>query len=109
MGIAEQLLRRMDYLYRNGDEDMKPNTRTFTSVIDSWAKSGDRRSAERANEILLWMEKLYKEGNKDVKPNTISYSAVINVSFYCTVVMFLYSIRHTFTKNFPTFMLKYIY
>ena len=37
---CEQLLMRMDYLYRNGDENIKYNTRTFTFVIDSWAKRG---------------------------------------------------------------------
>lgn len=63
----------------NSNDDIKPTTINFNTVLDAWAKSGGgRASAERAEEILEWMDRLYKGGNKDVRPDTITFNAVLD-------------------------------
>ena len=50
-----------DFSYSNdGDRDFKPNTRTHTSVIDAWAKSGEKGAAKRAEQILNKMISSYE-------------------------------------------------
>ena len=61
-----------------GDNKIKPNTRTFTSVIDAWAKSGERRAAHRAENLLKKMRALHEAGYGDIEPNAHTYNAVIN-------------------------------
>lgn len=95
----------MERRYRDGDEDFKPNTRTYTSgktnfifartlyrsaltrryvsrsVIDAWAKSGEKGAARRADQILNAMQQNYERtGDPDVRPNVHSANAVCNVS-----------------------------
>ena len=53
---------------------IKPNTRSFSTVIDCWARSGFKDAADKAEAILALME---KEGS-DALPNTVSFNSVIN-------------------------------
>ena len=46
--------------------------------LDYLAKSGQKNSAARAEELLLRIEKLYMEGYYDVKPDCVSYNSVMN-------------------------------
>jgi len=46
--------------------------------LDYLAKSGQRNSAARAEELLLRIEKLYSEGYYDVMPDSVSYNSVMN-------------------------------
>jgi len=46
--------------------------------LDSLAKSRERGSAERAEQLLLRIEKLYELGYYEEKPDVISYNAVLN-------------------------------
>eukprot|EP00957_Ditylum_brightwellii_P182624 13910660-Ditylum_brightwellii.AAC.1 len=70
----------MERRYRDGDNDFKPNTRTFTSVIDAWAKSGEPGAAQRAEHILNTMQSLYESSNDlDIRPNVHTSNAVMNV------------------------------
>jgi hypothetical protein len=76
----------METRYRDGDNDFKPNTRTHTSVIDAWAKSGEEGAAKRAEHILISMENLYKKtGDPDVKPNVHTANAVCNACAFTKV------------------------
>ena len=76
----------MEQRFRDGDNDFKPNTRTYTSVIDAWAKSGEKGAARRAEQILNTMQGLFKAtGDSGVKPNVLTANAVCNVSLFCTV------------------------
>jgi hypothetical protein len=71
----------MDKRYHDGDPDVKPNTRTRTSVIDAWAKSSERGAARRAEHILNDMIARYEAtGDPDLKPNVHTANAVCNVS-----------------------------
>jgi hypothetical protein len=71
----------MEKRHRDGDRDFKPNTRTHTSVIDAWAKSGEQGAARRAEQILNSMISRYESSrDPDIKPNVHTSNAVCNVS-----------------------------
>lgn len=74
---AEQVLRRMGVLYKEG-ADIKPNTRSFNTVINAWAKSGREDAADKAQDLLDLMSRLYEEGNQAVRPDVHSVTTVIN-------------------------------
>jgi pentatricopeptide repeat protein len=67
---AERVLQNMVNRYKSGGEnDVKPTTINFNTVLDAWAKSGGgRSSAERAERILQWMDEIHRSGNDDAKP-----------------------------------------
>ena len=69
---AERLLDEMT-------EYVKPNSRTYSVVIDAWGRSsGCEDSAQRAHGLLNEMEDLVDDGDSSMRPNYITYSAVIN-------------------------------
>lgn len=74
---AEQVLRRMGALYKEGAA-IQPNTRSFNTVINAWAKSGREDAADKAQDLLDLMTRLYNEGNSKVRPDTHSFCTVIN-------------------------------
>ena len=58
---------------------VKPNIRTYSSVIDAWSRSSCPTAARRAQAILNEMEWAYEEtGDRSIQPNTVTYSTVIN-------------------------------
>jgi hypothetical protein len=64
---------------RTGNEDVRPNSYNFNSVISAWANNGGGESAFRAEKILERMEVLYRRTSReDVKPRTATYNAVID-------------------------------
>ena len=65
-------------LSKQGHDDMYPDTITYNSVIDAWAKSGDPSAGRKAESLLSEMLEQYKMGNEAVKPNTITFSSVID-------------------------------
>lgn len=77
---AEQCLDIMDELAsRTGNEDVRPNSYNFNSVISAWANKGGGDAAFRAENILERMELLYRQtGQEEVKPSTVTYNAVID-------------------------------
>ena len=76
---AQQLLDRMEQLHRDGDDNVKPTTVVYNSVIAAWAKSGETGSAERAEDLLARMEQMAKtSGDADVRADTISFNSVID-------------------------------
>ena len=55
---------------RLDDSIIKPDVVSFTSVIDTWAKSGKKNGAAKAMNLLKRMEQLYaEEGELGMKPN----------------------------------------
>ena len=77
---AESCLDIMDELASaTGNEDVRPNSYNFNSVISAWANDGGGDAAFRAEKILERMELLYRQtGQEDVKPRTVTYNAVID-------------------------------
>ena len=72
----------------NKSNKIKPDTVTYTTVIDAWAKSSARGALKNAEDLLRRMEELYAEQNNNqmtnnstdvvlIKPNTVTYNAVL--------------------------------
>lgn len=68
----------MENLNRTGNKLVKPDAYTYNTVINAWAKSGERGSASRAQHLLSIMEQRYNMGDHKIKPNTRSYTSVID-------------------------------
>jgi len=64
-------------LSKSEDQELQPNTKTFSAVINAYAKSFDKGSASKAGQLLAETE---QRSDKEIhlKPNTITYSTVIN-------------------------------
>mmetsp|Transcript_19378 Transcript_19378/g.28472 ORF Transcript_19378/g.28472 Transcript_19378/m.28472 type:complete len:674 (+) Transcript_19378:61-2082(+) len=57
---------------------LKPDTTSFNTVIDLWAKSGEKSAPLKAEALLHRMEEMWTGGDDYVAPNIISYNSVIN-------------------------------
>uniref|UniRef100_A0A7S2KNY5 Pentacotripeptide-repeat region of PRORP domain-containing protein n=1 Tax=Leptocylindrus danicus TaxID=163516 RepID=A0A7S2KNY5_9STRA len=71
------ILKRMEQMYEEGEERVKPDTRTYTTAMDVLAKSSAPGSARQAEQILIQMKRAHASGNEDARPNAFSYSALI--------------------------------
>ena len=58
-----------------GDETMRPTARTYSKLIDRYAKNNMADMAERT---LSRMEEQYRKGNKAALPRTIHYTSVLD-------------------------------
>jgi len=56
---------------------VKPDIRTYTHVIDAWAKSGSVQAGTQGERLLEEMKALSRD-DPSVRPNVVTYSAVIN-------------------------------
>jgi len=75
---CEKLLQRMERLYIEGENpDVRPDTYSYNSVINTWANTAHCDSARRALNLLDEMERLSLSGEERVTPNTISYNTAI--------------------------------
>ena len=74
---AEQLLFRVEKLYRDGYYSRKPDLVSYNTVMDAWARSGEKDSAKRAEQLLQRLEEMHNN-HGGVKPNTRSYNTVMN-------------------------------
>jgi uncharacterized protein (DUF736 family) len=86
---AEEILQLMigwqqTRLYKYGDDSqaIRPNTRTYSLVLDAWAQcegtERDGESAKRAEKILRSMIQKYRRGEEQlVKPNWVSFTTCI--------------------------------
>lgn len=76
---AEAILQCLCQIYKETDDDeVKPNGRSFTSVINSYAKSRKFHKAAKAKNILDYQIAFYTKGNVEAKPNVFSFTAVMN-------------------------------
>lgn len=76
---AEDMLNKMESLYLSGENDsVKPNTFTYTAVIEAYANSGAPNAAQKAEEICNRMVQKYQEGDPNVTPSARSFNAVIH-------------------------------
>mmetsp|Transcript_2393 Transcript_2393/g.5266 ORF Transcript_2393/g.5266 Transcript_2393/m.5266 type:complete len:1033 (-) Transcript_2393:82-3180(-) len=84
---AEDLLDRMISLHSRSLKEggggpfknVRPNTRTFNVVLNTWAKRGTREAGAKANELLLKMEEMsavYRD--RISQPDIISYNTVLS-------------------------------
>ena len=75
--ILEQLLVRMEQLYRDGNTKVQPQTRHYNHVLRAWQQSKQKGSARRAEEILEHMNKLSSFADSPIQPNFDSFNACI--------------------------------
>lgn len=64
-------------------KSVKPNTRTYTTLISAWAKSQEPTKAQEALKILKKMRTMAEGGDMDVKPSVYTYNAVIDACSRC--------------------------
>ena len=70
---AEQILHKMELLYRRGYDKLRPRTVSYNTVIASWAYSADPGAAERAEAIIYHMLAL----PQDINPDTRSFNTAL--------------------------------
>ena len=70
---AEALLSQMEDLYDSGDLEERPSVISYSTVIDSFARSNLEGASMRAESFLRRMI-----NREDLVPNAISYNSVIN-------------------------------
>ncbi len=77
---AEALLQRMVKKYLDGDIDLEPNQKIFSSIIDKWAKSDPKKNVavKRSIDLLHLMESLYESGCDQLRPDKITYTNIID-------------------------------
>jgi hypothetical protein len=68
----------MDKLNANGHANIKPDSYTYNTVLNSLAKSGCRGSGSIAENLLNVMERKYQGGDLAAKPNVRTYTTVID-------------------------------
>jgi hypothetical protein len=63
-------------MYKEGNTDVKPNTRLVGMVMDCWQKSGQQNAGQKAEALLDWLTRLYEQcQDKDFQPNKFLYSS----------------------------------
>ena len=78
---AESLLMRIEQLCDTGEIDFWPNTISYSSAIQCWAKSG-RKDVSLCTKVLLkCMKWMYKAGERILRPNVLSNGSVILYAF----------------------------
>jgi hypothetical protein len=81
---AEWVLKRMmTAASRLGDDaraagDLRPNTFTYTYVIDAYARSSSPRAPHAAQRIIEEMERLRAAGDPEVRPTSRAWNSVIS-------------------------------
>jgi len=75
-GRAEEILRLMERLSREGNNDIVPDVYSFTIVIQAWSSLQDETGVFHSKLLLRRMENV---GNQRlaVRPNTVTYTSVL--------------------------------
>jgi len=58
--------------------NLEPNTVTYTTILNTLARSKTPNKALLAREMLAEMDESYRSGNRNLRPNSFAYNAVIN-------------------------------
>jgi len=72
------LCQLVDGTKEDKESPLIPNTISYTSVIDAYAKAGGGEAAEGAERVFRMMEREYKAGCADARPGVQSFNTVIN-------------------------------
>mmetsp|Transcript_16742 Transcript_16742/g.36354 ORF Transcript_16742/g.36354 Transcript_16742/m.36354 type:complete len:143 (+) Transcript_16742:258-686(+) len=75
---AERLLGRMEALYDDGDDEMKPTIIPVTACIKAWSNTVDDAGkdvvAEHVDELLSTAVEKYESGDDSMRPTDITFS-----------------------------------
>ena len=79
---AEEVLKRMTTMSSSSslqmNNDLRPNTLTYTYVIDAYSRSSSPRAPHAAQRIVEEMERLRAEGDPEVRPTSRAWNSVIS-------------------------------
>ena len=75
---AQHLLEEMQNAYLNGNDNVKPNTISFSTCINSWAHSKDMDGARCAQDLLELILELEQERDPTMTPNSITCNLILN-------------------------------
>mmetsp|Transcript_12520 Transcript_12520/g.15089 ORF Transcript_12520/g.15089 Transcript_12520/m.15089 type:complete len:174 (+) Transcript_12520:3-524(+) len=59
-------------------DDLQPDLRSYSAVIDCWAHSGDPAQAKCANDVMRRVLEQYQNGVGDVIPDRMLFTRLIN-------------------------------
>jgi hypothetical protein len=65
-------------MYQSGNVDARPNFVSFVTLIDVIVKSGEKGSAQLAENMLRRMYEQYQDGNDHMKPNSLLIMKVMS-------------------------------
>jgi hypothetical protein len=75
---VEELLRELYEVYEaTGNPQLQPNSRSFNTCVDAWAKSNLPNSAERILDWIECMQKSVASGRGSIRPNKWTYNAYL--------------------------------
>ena len=80
-GFAAFFLSAKD-LYSQGYDAVRPDSRAYSIVISTIARSRRKNKAAKAQELLHRMESEYRGGNSACRPNIYSYNSVLNAAAF---------------------------
>jgi pentatricopeptide repeat protein len=76
---AEEILRKMENQYQvTGDEEVRPNSISYVTMIDGFVKQDLPDAAQRSQETVDRMIKLYATGVGHIRPSRIVFNTLIN-------------------------------
>jgi pentatricopeptide repeat protein len=75
---ASALLDKMEEEYRNGNESIKPNVVSYTTLMSGWMKSNSAQKSRQSTKVFDKMMAMFKSGNKDAEPNFVSYVTLVD-------------------------------
>ena len=68
----------MESKYQQGNNNLKPNTITYNSVMNAWTQSnGGTLGARKAEALFQEMNERWRAGEHDLQPNVSSYNTVL--------------------------------
>ena len=66
MEDAERILGTMEYLWKQGDEEMKPQVRSYTTLIDGWTQSPEEGAMSKAEAMVKRLVEIHEGCEDDV-------------------------------------------
>jgi pentatricopeptide repeat protein len=66
---------------------VKPNVRSFATVMDAWSRQGDLDAAHRAEAVLQDCAQRFADtGDEALRPNRIAYNTLLSAYAHCAAV-----------------------
>ena len=77
--VGQRMQELLDEFDRTEDLDLVPHRVQFSSLIDAWAKSGEKGAAQKAEYLLETMHDMATATNNiNMFPNVISFNSVLH-------------------------------
>jgi len=74
---AEELLKRMQKEYAEGNENVRPTSYTYNTLLVAWTRCRQDSSSDRAEAILKEFEEHFQSGLVADAPNLLTYNSVL--------------------------------